>query len=65
MKRTFTTLLALLCAGICMSAQITVSPDAAIGPVKRMNAVNNGPRINNSEQVYTGTTGYFKAANVG
>ena len=65
MKRTFTTFLTLLCAGICMSAQITVSPDATIGPVKRMNAVNNGPRINNSEQVYTGTTGYFKAANLG
>ena len=56
---------ALLFAGVSLSAQITVSPGAAIGPIKRMNAVNNGPRINNAEQVYTGTTAYFMAANVG
>ena len=54
----------LACLG-SVSAQIVVSPDDAVGPVKRMNAVNNGPRINNAEQVYTGTTGYFRAANVG
>ena len=65
MKRIITSCLALLCAGICLWAQITVYKDAAVGPIKRMNAVNNGPRINNAEQVYTGTTGYFRAANVG
>lgn len=54
-----------LATAVAVSAQVVVSPDAAIGPVKRMNAVNNGPRINNAEQVYTGTTGYFTAANVG
>ena len=64
MKRIIVSAAALLCA-IGLSAQITVSPDAAIGPIKRMNAVNNGPRINNAEQVYTGTTAYFRAANVG
>ncbi len=58
MKRIITSCLALLCAGVCLWAQIVVSKDAAIGPIKRMNAVNNGPRINNAEQVYTGTTGY-------
>ena len=47
------------------SAQVTVFPDSPVGPIKKMNAVNNGPRINNAEQVYTGTTAYFKAANVG
>ena len=57
--------LALLFAGIGAQAQIVVSPADGIGPIKRMNAVNNGPRINNAEQVYTGTTGYFIAANVG
>ncbi len=65
MRRAIIACAALLLAGTGLSAQITVSPDAAIGPIKRMNAVNNGPRINNSEQVYTGTTGYFRAANVG
>ena len=65
MKRIITSCLALLCAGVCLWAQIVVSKDAAVGPIKRMNAVNNGPRINNVEQVYTGTTGYFRAANVG
>ena len=38
--------------------------DAAVGPIKRMNAVNNGPRINNAEQVYTGTTGYVLDDNI-
>ena len=65
MKRIVASTLVLLLAGICLSAQIIVSPDATLGPIKRMNAVNNGPRINNAEQVYTGTTGYFRAANVG
>ena len=65
MKRIVTSCLALLCAGLSVWAQITVSPEAAMGPIKRMNAVNNGPRINNAEQVYTGTTGYFRAANLG
>ena len=65
MKRIFTSCLTLLCAGACLWAQIVVSPDASVGPIKRMNAVNNGPRINNAEQVYTGTTGYFRAANLG
>ena len=64
MKRILAICLALLCAG-ALRAQITVSPDVELGPIKRMNAVNNGPRINNAEQVYTGTTGYFRAANVG
>ena len=64
MKRITTSLIALFIAA-CLWAQITVSPESVIGPIKRMNAVNNGPRINNSEQVYTGTTGYFRAANVG
>ena len=65
MKRAIFLSLALLLVGASLSAQITVSPTADLGPIKRMNAVNNGPRINNAEQVYTGTTGYFKAANVG
>ena len=64
MKRILILCLALLCAG-ALQAQITVSPEVELGPIKRMNAVNNGPRINNAEQVYTGTTGYFRAANVG
>ena len=64
MKRILILCLALLCAG-ALRAQITVSPGVELGPIKRMNAVNNGPRINNAEQVYTGTTGYFRAANVG
>ena len=64
MKKVFLSA-AFLLAGIGLSAQIVVSPGDDIGPIKRMNAVNNGPRINNSEQVYTGTTGYFRAANVG
>ena len=55
----------MLCTGISLSAQVVVTPDVELGPIKRMNAVNNGPRINNAEQVYTGTTAYFKAANVG
>jgi len=57
--------LTLLLAATGLPAQVTVSPDVPLGPIKRMNAVNNGPRINNAEQVYTGTTGYFRAANVG
>ncbi|MCQ2154339.1 MAG: hypothetical protein MJY55_00795 [Bacteroidales bacterium] len=65
MKSLLLSALAVLCGAVSLSAQITVFPDVAVGPVKRMNAVNNGPRINNAEQVYTGTTGYFKAANVG
>jgi len=65
MKRALLSCLALLLACASLSAQITVRPDEAVGPIKRMNAVNNGPRINNAEQVYTGTTGYFRAANVG
>lgn len=65
MKNLLLSALAVLCGAVSLSAQITVFPDVAVGPVKRMNAVNNGPRINNAEQVYTGTTGYFKAANVG
>ena len=64
MKRILILCLALLSAG-ALQAQITVSPEVELGPIKRMNAVNNGPRINNAEQVYTGTTGYFRAANVG
>lgn len=64
MKRIITLCLAMFCAA-SLYAQIVVTPDDAIGPIKRMNAVNNGPRINNAEQVYTGTTGYFRAANVG
>ena len=64
MKRIAFILLSLLPAMV-LQAQIVVTPDAPIGPIKRMNAVNNGPRINNAEQVYTGTTGYFRAANVG
>lgn len=56
---------ALLVVSTGLWAQIVVSPDESVGPIKRMNAVNNGPRINNAEQVYTGTTGYFRAANVG
>ena len=65
MKKIILSCLAIICTGICLSAQIVVSPGETVGPIKRMNAVNNGPRINNKEQVYTGTTGYFKAANVG
>ena len=65
MKRVFISCLILLVAAAGLHAQITVSPDSQLGPIKRMNAVNNGPRINNAEQVYTGTTGYFRAANVG
>ena len=65
MKRFFTYCLALMCASFSLSAQVVVTPDVELGPIKRMNAVNNGPRINNAEQVYTGTTGYFRAANVG
>lgn len=65
MKKIILSGLAIICTGICLSAQIVVSPGETVGPIKRMNAVNNGPRINNKEQVYTGTTGYFKAANVG
>ena len=65
MKSLLLSAIAVLCGAVSLSAQITVFPDVAVGPVKRMNAVNNGPRINNAEQVYTGTTGYFKAANVG
>ena len=65
MKRSLVSSLALLVASAGLWAQITVSPDVELGPIKRMNAVNNGPRINNAEQVYTGTTGYFRAANVG
>lgn len=65
MKRILASALALLVASAGLWAQITVSPGVELGPIKRMNAVNNGPRINNAEQVYTGTTGYFRAANVG
>lgn len=65
MKRIITSCLILFCAGAVLSAQIVVSPNETVGPIKRMNAVNNGPRINNAEQVYNSTTGYFKAANVG
>ena len=65
MKKVFISCLILLVAAAGLHAQITVSPDSQLGPIKRMNAVNNGPRINNAEQVYTGTTGYFRAANVG
>ena len=65
MKRFFSYCLALMCASYSLSAQVVVTPDVELGPIKRMNAVNNGPRINNAEQVYTGTTGYFRAANVG
>ena len=54
-----------MCASYSLSAQVVVTPDVELGPIKRMNAVNNGPRINNAEQVYTGTTGYFRTANVG
>lgn len=65
MKRILSIFLALACASLSLSAQVVVTPDVELGPIKRMNAVNNGPRINNVEQVYTGTTGYFRAANVG
>lgn len=65
MKKVITSCLTLILVSIPLWAQIVVSPNEAVGPVKRMNAVNNGPRINNAEQVYTGTTGYFRAANVG
>jgi len=65
MKRVLLSCLALFSVSAMLSAQITVFPADEIGPIKRMNAVNNGPRINNAEQVYTGTTGYFRAANVG
>ena len=65
MKRFLYSSIALLCASLSLSAQVVVTPDVELGPIKRMNAVNNGPRINNKEQVYTGTTGYFRAANVG
>jgi len=65
MKRSLVSSLALLVVSAGLWAQITVSPDVELGSIKRMNAVNNGPRINNAEQVYTGTTGYFRAANVG
>lgn len=64
-KKRFFCSLALLSVCALSSAQIIVNPEETLGPIKRMNAVNNGPRINNSEQTYTGTTGYFKAANVG
>ena len=65
MKRIITSSLFLLIASFGLWAQIIVSPDAPVCAIKRMNAVNNGPRINNAEQVYTGTTAYFRAANVG
>ncbi len=65
MRRIITSIVSLLLVTISLSAQVTIFADATIGPIKRMNAVNNGPRINNAEQVYTNTTGYFTAANVG
>lgn len=55
----------MLFAVISLSAQIVISPEVAAGPIKHMNAVNNGPRINNTDQLLTGTSGYFRAANVG
>lgn len=64
MKREFC-FLAFLAVCTLSYGQIIVDPGEAVGPVKRMNAVNNGPRINNSEQLCTSTTGYFTAANVG
>lgn len=63
--RILTSLFLFLMSAAALTAQVTVFPVDEIGPIKRMNAVNNGPRINNAEQVYTGTTGYFRAANVG
>lgn len=65
MRRFIASVTGAACASLCLWAQVTVWPGETLGPIKRMNAVNNGPRINNAEQVYTGTTGYFRAANVG
>ena len=47
-KFSITVITAILACFGSVSAQIVVSPDDAVGPVKRMNAVNNGPRINNA-----------------
>ena len=45
MKRIAFILLSFLPAMV-LQAQIVVTPDAPIGPIKRMNAVNNGPLSN-------------------
>ena len=38
MKKIILSCLAIICTGICLSAQIVVSPGETVGPIKRMNA---------------------------
>ena len=68
MKKFFITVLATVLAWSgSISAQIKINPDMEIGQIKPMNAVNNGPRMEQSDgsQTMVSSLAYFKAANMG
>lgn len=45
-------------------AQVIVSPDSVVGPIKPMNAVNNGPAVANSKEQTRGNFYEYKVLNI-
>ena len=54
----------LLLSCLAASAQVTVSPDVAVGPIKPMNGVNNGPAVANLNEQTRGNFHEYKALHI-
>ena len=65
--KTIINLFVLLVISFSAVAQVTVYPSIPCGQIKPMNAVNNGPRMEQTDgsQTMVSSLNYFKAANMG
>ena len=52
---------AALSFSLCINADVVVTPSQVVGPIKPMNGVNNGPKIEGSDQTTGNSTAYAAA----